>query len=149
MAARKPLVLVNGEIQQLQAGDSIAAPVTEVDVISLTNGESSLAFALGEVGYISGADAAKKAKADAPATSDPIGFATGPIAAGSAGLFQSDGILIGMTGLTPGAIYYLSAATAGLITTVAPSATGQTVTRVGKAISATELEISIERPILL
>ena len=66
MAVRKPIVLSNGEFQQLQAGDTLGGPVAEVDLISLTNSDAAAA-ALGEVFYIFGADSVKKAKADAAA----------------------------------------------------------------------------------
>jgi hypothetical protein len=44
-------------------------------------------------------------------------------------------------GLTPNSTYYLSAATAGALTTTAPSTAGQFVYRVGKAISTTQMDI--------
>ena len=144
MALRKPLVLVNGEIQQLQSGDSLG----EVALMSLTNSDAT-PTAIGDVMYIFGADSLKKAKADASATADAFALATTVIAAAGTGFVQLDGILSGLSGLTPGATYYLSATTAGSLTSTAPSAVGQTVVRIGKALSATELDINIQRPILL
>ena len=148
MAARKPLVLVSGEIQQLQSGDTLSAATSEVDVVSLTNGDVG-AHALGEVIYISAASTGKKAKADAGATVHAMAFATGAVSAGASGVYQTDGILAGLTALTAGAVYYLSAATAGAMSTTAPSSTGEYVVRLGIAISTTELEISFCRAILL
>ncbi|CAN5462830.1 hypothetical protein BH20VER3_BH20VER3_00950 [soil metagenome] len=148
MASRKPLVLVDGEIQQLQSGDTLNATVSEVDIVTLTNGDAG-AHALGDVVYISAADEAKKAKADASGTTNALALATGAISNGVSGAYQTDGILGGLTGLTPGAVYYLSDATAGLIASTAPSAGGSYVVRIGIAISTTELEIQIGRPILL
>ena len=148
MAARKPLVLVNGEIQQLQAGDTLNAQVSEVDIVTLTNGDAG-AHALGDVVYISAADAAKKARANASGTTNAIALATGAISNGVSGSYQTDGILGGLTGLIAGTVYYLSDATAGLYTATAPSAGGSYVVRLGIAISTTELEIQIGRPILL
>ena len=58
-------------------------------------------------------------------------------------------MLSGLTGLTAGATYYLSAATAGAMTVTPPSTVGQYVVRLGKALSTTEFEIRIERPVLL
>lgn len=144
MAVKKPLVIVAGEIQQLQAGDSIG----ETQLVSLTNSDAA-AFAIGEVAYIFAASSVKKARADALATMEAFYFAAAAIAPAAAGFFQSSGVLAGLAGLTAGATYYLSPTTAGLITLVAPTATGQYVIRVGKAVSATEFEIRIERPILL
>lgn len=144
MAVRKPLVLVAGEVQQLQAGDSIG----ETQLVSITNNDAAAAV-LGEVFYIFAAGSVKKARADALATMEGFYFAAAAIPAASAGYFQSSGILAGLTGLTAGATYYLSTSTAGGMNTVAPTATGQYVLRLGKALSTTEFEIRIERPILL
>jgi hypothetical protein len=47
------------------------------------------------------------------------------------------GRITGFTGLTPGAVYYLDASTAGAITTTPPSTTGQIVRVVGYAENAT------------
>ena len=54
-----------------------------------------------------------------------------------------------MTGLDAGDLYYLSATTAGEITTTPPSTGGQAVTRLGEAATTTEFCIHIEPPILL
>lgn len=148
MALRKPLVLVGGEIQQLQSGDSLSGPFTEVDTVVLTNGDAT-SHALGDIVYISAADTGKKAKADAAGTKDAIAIAMGAITNGTTGSYQTGGILTGLTGLTANTPYYLSAATAGLLTATPPSAVGQYVVRIGLAISTTELMINIERPILL
>lgn len=148
MAVRKALVLNAGEIQQLQAGDTLGGPVAEVDLIALTNSDAA-STAIGDVMYIFGADAVKKAKADAAATAEAFYFATAVITSAATGNFQSAGVLAGMSGLTPGATYYLSQTTAGLMTVTPPSTVGQYVVRLGKALSATEFEIRVERPILL
>jgi hypothetical protein len=147
-ATRKALVLVGGEIQQLQSGDSLQGPVTEIEQVQWTNGDAGN-HVIGDVVYISAADTARKAKADAAGTKDAIAFATATISNGAVGGYQTSGVLAGLTGLTAGAIYYLSAATAGAMTTTAPSTVGQYVVRLGIAISTTEFEIDIERSILL
>lgn len=54
-----------------------------------------------------------------------------------------------MSGLDAGDHYFLSAAGAGAITTTAPSTPGQYVTRVGEAVSGSEIAIQLEPPILL
>jgi len=53
------------------------------------------------------------------------------------------------TSLSAGAIYYLSAASAGALVTSPPSTAGQFVTRIGEAASASELIVQLEPPILL
>jgi hypothetical protein len=148
MAARKPLVLNSGEIQQLQSGDTLSAPISEVAVITLTNGDAGN-HVLGNVVYISAADTAKTAKADASGTTNALAFATATITNGTTGAYQTDGILSGLTGLTAGAVYYLSDSTTGAMTSTAPSTLGHYVVRLGTALSTTELEIRIERAILL
>ena len=57
--------------------------------------------------------------------------------------------VLGTSGLSPGQIYFLSATTAGDITTTPPSALGQYVTRVGEASSTAELIIQLEPPVKL
>lgn len=54
-----------------------------------------------------------------------------------------------ISGLDAGDHYFLSAASAGDITTTAPSTTGQYVVRVGEAVSTSEFAIQLEPPILL
>ena len=148
MAARKPLVVVNGRIQQLQSGDTLAASTTEVDVITMTNADSG-SHALGDVVYIFGAGSVKKARANAAGTADAIAFATAAISASASGSYQTNGYLAGFSGLTAGARYYLSEATAGLYTATAPTTVGQLVPPLGFALSTTEMWIDIEPAILL
>lgn len=160
MALRKPLVIVAGRIQQLQAGDSLDATVSEVDVVTRVNGNAG-ALAIGQVVYASASGQVDKARANALATVEAFGLVKdASIAAGQPGSIQTDGVLVATTGqwdnvtgqtggLTPGAVYFLSAATAGNLTTTAPTAVGEFVVRIGKALSETELEITIEQPILL
>lgn len=160
MPARKPLVIIGGQVQQLPAGDTLDAATSEVDVVSLTNGSASPA-PIGTVVYISAANTAQPARANASGTTEAFGFVRDTsIAASASGAIQTDGTLTATTtqwdavtgqtgGLTSGAIYFLSATTAGRLTTTAPSASGEYVVRLGRAISTTALEISVEPPILL
>lgn len=147
MATRKPLVLVGGEIQQLQTGDTLGI-TSETGQLTLTNSDAA-ASAIGDVYYVFGSDSVKKAKADAAGTANGVAIATAVISAAATGVFQFDGVVTGLSGLTAGTVYYLSAATAGLLTSTAPSTVGQYVVRMGIAISATEFLIQPERPILL
>lgn len=149
MALRKPLVIVNGRIQQLQADDTLDAGVVEVDVITMTNGDSG-SHTLGEVVYISDASEVKKAKANAAGTADAIAFVKdASISASASGMYQTSGYLAGFTGLTPGAKYFLDASTAGAMTETAPTSAGQLVVSLGFALSTTEFWIEIEEAILL
>lgn len=66
---------------------------------------------------------------------------------------NSTDILVGgalaTSGLSPGTPYFLSAVSAGAITTTPPSTAGQFVTRVGEAGAATQLAVRPELPIQL
>jgi hypothetical protein len=148
MATRAPLVLVSGQIQQLQAGDSINVPQSGGDVAVLTNDDVG-AHAVGDIVYADTNDGVKKAKADAVGTTGAIAIAAAAISASASGSYMVAGVLAGLSGLVAGTEYYLSAATAGLITATAPSTPGQYVVKVGRALSTTELMVDIERPILL
>ncbi len=147
MAVRKALVLVAGEIQQIQSGDTLGGS-SETGQLTLTNSDAAAA-AVGEIFYIFGASSVKKAKGDAVATAEAVAMATAVIASAATGVFAFNGVVTGLTGLTPGSTYYLSAATAGAMTTTAPTTTGQYVVRLGKAVSATEFMLQPSRPILL
>jgi hypothetical protein len=60
---------------------------------------------------------------------------------------QWDAVVTGQSGgLTAGAWYYLSSATAGFLTTTAPSVGGTFKTLVGLAISPTELQLQLGEP---
>lgn len=160
MPARKPLVIISGQIQQLPAGDTVDAASSEVDVIALTNGGGTNA-PIGAVVYISAADTFQLARANAGATINAIGLVRdAAISPAANGFIQTDGALIATTaqwdvvtgetgGLVAGARYFLSPTTAGNLTRTAPSTVGQYVMQIGRAISTTALEISIELPILL
>ena len=157
MALRKPLVIANGQIEQLQAGDTIDTP----DGVQLTNDEVG-AVVIGSAVYIDANDGFKKAKADASGTRLARGLVlTSPsIAAGVAGTVLVDGILSATTaqwdavtgdvgGLTFNARYWLSASTAGNLTKTSPTTVGQYVVEIGVALSTTELHVQIQRDILL
>lgn len=161
MALKKPLVLNNGEIEQLQSGDTLDAPQSGGDVVSLTNDEAGPVVICTAV-YIDAVTGFKKAKADASATADAIGLvAKSPnISNGASGEVMVNGVMKATTaqwdavtgqvgGLTFNEAYFLSPATAGLITVTEPSTVGQYVVYLGRAISTVEMMINVERKILL
>jgi len=157
---RKPLVMVAGQIQQIQAGDTLDASASEVDVVNLTNNNAS-PIVIGNAVYSDAANGVDLAQADASGTVEVLGLVKDvSIGAASSGAIQTDGILAATTtqwdaiagttgGLSAGSVYYLDPSTAGFLTETAPTSVGQYVVRVGKAISTTELEISISQPVLL
>jgi len=77
-----------------------------------------------------------------------VGFAQTSKLAGETVRVLIVGILA-TSGLDPGEIYYLSAASAGSITTTPPSSAGHYVTRVGEAATGTEFIIQLEPPVQL
>ena len=160
MALKKPLVISAGQIQQLQSGDTLDAPQAGGDFVALTNNNAGT-IAPGTPVYAVAAGAVDKAKADASGTAPVIGLVgSSSIAAAASGQICVGGVLslttgqwdtaFGTTGgLTFGTRYYLSAGTAGLGTSAAPTTTGQYVTYLGRALNTTDLKLEIASPILL
>ena len=161
MAVKKPLVLgTSGHPEVLQAADTILANTSLTDTETLTNGGGSPAV-IGSVVYISAGDTFQLAQANAAAASKAYGLVFDPsIAAAASGAVATDGIVTATTGewdavagttsgLTPGADYFLSAATAGRLTSTPPAAVGQYNTYVGTAKSSTALSVSIRESIAL
>lgn len=160
MALRKPLVVINGVIQQISSSDTLDASLSEVDVVNLNN-NSGAAINICTPVAISGSGQIVPARANAASTIEVIGLVKDTqVANGAAGAVQTDGVLAATTaqwdaatgqtgGLTAGSVYYLSASAAGQLTTTAPTSQGQYVARVGRALSATALDLAIHQPILL
>ncbi len=156
MAIRKPLVITNGNLEQLQAGDNLAPVPNTINVI---NGETT-AILIGASIYIDSANTVKYAKADSINTKDVIGMCIDEIAISGSGIVQNDGLITLTTeqwdivtgdtgGLIPGTIYFLSDITIGRIMKDAPITVGHYVIRVGIAVSMIDFEIMIGTPIKL
>lgn len=156
MAIKKPLVLTNGQIEQLQAGDTLE----NVNLKTRTNSNAS-SIVIGQPVYSDSGSSVDLAQADSQTTIRIAGLvADTSIASAATGSILVDGVLTATTGewdavtgqtggLTVGSNYFLDAATAGQLTTTAPSTTGEFVVRVGHALSTTELEIEVQQPIKL
>jgi hypothetical protein len=153
MASRKPLVNINGEFQELPSSDTLDAAVSEVDIVTRTNEEGSTMPILSPV-YVNDANGVMLARANADGTRKVLGMAKAAINAGATGSIQVNGIITGSaaewdvicaesipSGLTANTDYFLSSATAGLITSTAPTGAGNWVVKVIRAISATEAMI--------
>jgi len=95
--------------------------------------------------YISAADNVSKAQGVTGAISRMIGFAGATTVDTDPVNVCSEGVMSGFSGLTAGSRYYLSPATAGLITSTLPVGSGNTIVAVGYAKSATALHIHIEQ----
>jgi hypothetical protein len=154
MALRKPLVIIAGVVQQISSSDTLDAVVSEVDAIVKQNGNAG-AIVAGTPVYVKSATTYDKAQANAAATSGVLGLQKeASVAAGGNGTIQTDGIVALTTaqwdavagttgGLAFGTVYYLDPATVGKITATAPTTVGQYVVVVGRALSTTELDISL------
>ncbi len=159
MALRKPLVIVSGQVQQLQAGDTLSAPTSETSVVEMVNEEAVSALAPGNAVYISSAGNVKLADKGAAGTKSVLGLAIESITASATGEIATNGILTLSTGawdavtgetggLAAGKKYYLG--DAGALEEETPTAeAGEYVVEVGIAISTTEMKIEPRSSILL
>ncbi len=150
MAVKKPIVMTNGELEQLQPGDR----VQQVVVFDRQNGNTGNVVMCTPV-YASGAGQVDEAQADAASTKNVLGLiADDDVAPSGNGAVQSDGIFTATTaqwdavtgdtgGLTMGSRYYLDDAASGTLTITLLTTQGNFIAPVGIALSTTELEISI------
>ena len=164
MTLRKSLVLGDdGLPQQLQPGDTISAPTNTPSIRAVANADTAQ-MVFGMAVYASGADAAKRAQANAKATAGVIALVyDATIAAGATGQIADNGVMVGTTaqwdavvagqsgGLTFNSLYFLDIANPGKLTTAPPTTagSGQCNALVGRAMSTTELALNIRDPILL
>ena len=151
MSIKLPLVLSGGLIEQLQTGDSLA---TSPEIRSFTNNNAG-SIVIGQPVYMAAADHVDLAKANATGTTDVIGLVYDTtIVTTASGAVQVDGVFVATTaqwdavagttgGLTFNTVYYLDPATAGKLTATPPSAAGQFSVMVGRALSTTELELTL------
>ena len=155
MSKKKPLVITNGQIERLQSGDRL-----DLSNSATKQNNTGNTINIATPVYVSGTSNAIMAQADSQNTVRVAGLAESTTNNGDPIEVISDGVFVATTGewdavtgdsggLTPGSDYWLSAATAGELTTTAPDATGNFVQRVGHALSATELEIEVGQPIKL
>lgn len=160
MALRKPIVLKDGILEQLQSGDTLDAPVSSSIEVTLNNSNPS-AINKCQVLYSDGPGTVDLARANSINTAHVVGFcAQNGITQNSPAIIHMEGILEATTEewtavveenstISGGVVYYLSPTTAGKITDTPPSTVGQMVVRVGIAISTTLFRVMIEPPIRL
>jgi hypothetical protein len=98
--------------------------------------------------YVDGSGTISLAKADAAATcTGYIGMATAQATSGNAvNILKSGLITYSEWSFTPGALLYISDATAGLLTATAPTTSGHFVKVVGIAVSATCVQLMMGHP---
>lgn len=113
MAEKRPLVIDSGTIKELQSGDTITASCTSATFTQIGHG-----FSVGDVVRFDSVSDWVKAQADTGANADVFGVVS--VVAGNNFTVVSDGNIAGLSGLTAGAVYYLSASTAGVLTDTEP-----------------------------
>lgn len=100
-------------------------------------------FSIGDVLYYNGSGFAK-AKADTAASAEVIGIVSA-VASASNFTISFNGLITGLSGLTAGSPYFLSADTAGALTSTEPTTAGHISKPVLWAISSTAGVINVER----
>lgn len=153
MAVKKPLVMTDGRIEQLQAGDELDGANTEVRDYTNTEGAT---ITICQAVYFSGADEVSLAQADATGTADVRGLVSdATILNSAAGGIRLGGVMEATTaqwdavtgdtgGLIGGAKYFLDEFTPGAITRTAPTARGSIVSPIGEALNATDMRLNFE-----
>jgi hypothetical protein len=149
MAQRKPLVQVNGQLQQLQAGDYFAS----YSIVTQTN-NAGVTLVKCQPVYNDAADSVALAQANGADQKELIGLVWSVSALSGAPVdILMDGVLEATTaewdaifgttgGLTPKTRYFLSPTVAGQGTATCPTTDGQYVVELGIAISTTKLQLS-------
>jgi hypothetical protein len=140
-----------GKIPALDSAGRLDASMMPVGIVADTASiQASEALAAGDwVNVWSSAGAFRVRKADASTSGkEANGFVLAAVASGAQASVYFEGPNTQVTGQTPGPVY-LSAATPGAGTATAPSASGQTVQRIGVAVSATVVNFEGHLPIVL
>lgn len=140
----------SGKIPSLDAAGKLSTTFLPTgvgaDTRTVTAGEN---LAAGDLIYVNSSGEAFKADANSEAK-EAIGFVLSSITAAATGdIYLGSGIITGLTGLTAGARYYLSASTAGGVATTKPSGANDIIQQVGFALSSTELYFEPQSAILL
>lgn len=116
------------------------------DVVSVPATEALAAGALVNIYNNSGTASARNADSSSAAGGKKIsGFVLAAVASGGTATVYRSGQNTGVTGLTPGADYWLS--TGGGVSTTPDTASGHTTQYAGTAISATVLDVQPLAPI--
>ncbi len=164
--AFKFLRLISGRIKEEEAivvsagaGDADKIPALDgtgrLDNSVMPNGigadtatiEASENLAAGDLVNVFDSGGPKARKADATAEGkEAVGFVLEAVSSAANATVHFEGILSGLTGLTPGARQYLGT-TSGARTETAPAGSGNVSQFLGRAVSATEISIEIGDPI--
>ena len=124
------ILTYSGTTWQPQPLASITSPV-------ILSGLTGVGLALGEAVYISASDTVTKAQADSVATMPSVGIVSklSPLE------ITVVGKVMGLTGITPGATYYVSQTTPGVITTTPPTATTHVIQSVALGLNTTTVVV--------
>ena len=146
-------VKLAAEVEQikelLQDGTATELP-TILYAVSVTKGQPVYIDATDGKAYLAKADDAATAKVAGLAADDVTVGNVGPLCVDSV-VTQLDwsNVLESGSVLIPGGVLYLSAATAGRLSFVPPSTTGQYVCRVATCLSTSAAEVEVAQSILL
>lgn len=136
-SAESRLTSAESRLTVLEAGGASSAVTVD---LTLSGGGG-----VGNAMRINGSGEALQALATSEAESIVAGVVTA--VDGSTVTLCVAGVATGLSGLTPGARYYVSSSVAGSLTATAPSAPGQYVAQVGIALTTSTLLIQIHTPI--
>lgn len=118
MAEKNPICNYAGEFKELQSGDTLPGGTGSGDSVKKTYTQASHGFAAGNPIYRKSDSTWVKAKADVATTAEVIGVVES--VNGDDFVLVESGYITGLSGGTDGAVGFLSAATAGAITTTEP-----------------------------
>lgn len=118
------------------------------DIVTGTASEALAGGALVSFYTNAGAFSVRNADAGTPtAGKRASGFVLAAVASGSVASVYRSGMNTQLSGLTPGADYFLGAT--GAVTANPPTASGTTSQYIGTALSATVLDVQIQPPIVI
>lgn len=135
-------------LMDLRTAISGSSPATATDaqvLLPLTAGES---LSLGDAVYLANDGLVYKAgNATTRSAANVLGLARSAATASTAVVVVARGKIEGLSGLTPGAEYFLGSS--GGYSTTAPTGSGHYLTMIGQALSTTKLDVQPQTPMLL
>ena len=142
----------DGDIPALDATGRLSTTMMPVGVVadnkSIVSSESLVAGDFVNVWNDTGTIKVRKADATA-AGKEADGFILAGVTSPAAALVYFEGTNTGLSALTLGARYYLNTVAGGVVATTPPSASGNVVQYVGRAISTTEITFESDDGVVL
>jgi hypothetical protein len=132
----------NGSALAVGAGDAISVTADAVAVDFTQSLQADEGVAANDVCYIKANGHVALAKANIDLSAAELVIATATVLSGASGAFvaRRGAVVAGFSGLTPGAKYYVSRATAGaLVASLSAFVAGEHVYSIGRAKNATEI----------